>query len=189
MTELLSVFTAFGLSFSAGLNAYIPLFLIGALAHYTDYIHLTKPWDALSNPYVLIFLAVLIIIEFLADKLPAFNHVNDLIQTFIRPTAGAIAFAATAGVITNVHPALALACGLLIAGGVHTVKAAAVRPMVTATTGGAGNAPVSMAEDIAATILSILAIVIPILIAMICIVAFAIVARWVLRRKEAQRPA
>jgi len=47
MTELLSVFTAFGLSFSAGLNAYIPLFLIGALAHYTDYIQLTKPWDAL----------------------------------------------------------------------------------------------------------------------------------------------
>jgi hypothetical protein len=38
MTELLSIFTAFGLSFSAGLNAYIPLFLIGALAHYTDYI-------------------------------------------------------------------------------------------------------------------------------------------------------
>jgi hypothetical protein len=101
----------------------------------------------------------------------------------------AIAFAATAGVITDIHPALALACGLLIAGGVHTVKAAAIRPAVTATTGGAGNAPVSMAEDIAATILSILAIVIPILIAMICIVAFAIVARWVLRRKEAQRPA
>jgi hypothetical protein len=189
MTELLSVFTAFGLSFSAGLNAYIPLFLIGALAHYTDFIQLSKPWDALSNPYVLIFLAVLIIIEFLADKLPAFNHVNDLIQTFIRPTAGAIAFAATAGVITDIHPAVALACGLLIAGGVHTVKAAAVRPMVTATTGGVGNTPVSLAEDIAATVLSILAIVIPILIAVICIVAFAIVARWVLRRKESQRPA
>ena len=88
MTELLSIFTAFGLSFSAGLNAYIPLFLIGALAHYTDVIHLTEPWDALSNPFVLIFLAVLIIVEFLADKLPAFNHVNDLIQTIIRPTAG-----------------------------------------------------------------------------------------------------
>jgi len=187
MTELLSVFTAFGLSFSAGLNAYIPLFIIGALAHYTDYIQLSKPWDALANPYVLIFLAVLIIIEFLADKLPAFNHVNDLIQTFIRPAAGAIAFAATAGVITNIHPALALACGLLIAGGVHTVKAAAVRPMVTATTGGAGNAPVSMAEDLTATIVSILAIVIPILIAVICIIAFAIVARWVLRRRDTQR--
>ena len=189
MTELLSIFTAFGLSFSAGLNAYIPLFLIGALAHYTDVIHLTKPWDALSNPFVLIFLAVLIIVEFLADKLPAFNHVNDLIQTFIRPTAGAIAFAATAGVITDLHPALALACGLLIAGGVHTVKAAAVRPMVTATTGGAGNTPVSLAEDITAAILSILAILIPILIAVICIVALAIVALWVQRRRQAQRPA
>ena len=112
MTELLSIFTAFGLSFSAGLNAYIPLFIIGSLAHYTDVIHLTKPWDTRANPYVLIFLAVLIIVEFLADKVPAFNHVNDAIQTFIRPTAGAIAFAATAGIITNIHPALALACGM-----------------------------------------------------------------------------
>jgi hypothetical protein len=189
MTDLLSVFTAFGLSFSAGLNAYIPLFIIGALAHYTDVIHLTKPWDALANPYVLIFLAVLIIIEFLADKLPAFNHINDIIQTFIRPTAGAIAFAATAGIITNIHPAVALACGLLIAGSVHLVKAAAVRPLVTATTGGAGNAPVSLAEDLTATILSILAIVIPVLIAAICVIAFVLVGRWVVRRRQVQRPA
>jgi hypothetical protein len=189
MTDLLSIFTAFGLSFSAGLNAYIPLFIIGALAHYTDVIHLTKPWDALANPYVLIFLAVLIIIEFLADKLPAFNHINDLIQTFVRPTAGAIAFAATAGIITNIHPALALACGLLVAGSVHVVKSAAVRPLVTATTGGAGNAPVSLAEDLTATTLSILAIVIPVLIAVICIIAFVLVARWVFRRRQVQRPA
>jgi hypothetical protein len=189
MTDLLSIFTAFGLSFSAGLNAYIPLFIIGALAHYTDVIHLTKPWDALANPYVLIFLAVLIIIEFLADKLPAFNHINDLIQTFVRPTAGAIAFAATAGIITNIHPALALACGLLVAGSVHVVKSAAVRPLVTATTGGAGNAPVSLAEDLTATSLSILAIVIPVLIAVICIIAFVLVARWVFRRRQVQRPA
>lgn len=189
MTELLSIFTAFGLSFSAGLNAYIPLFLIGALAHYTHVIHLTKPWDTLANPYVLIFLAVLIIIEFLADKLPAFNHVNDAIQTFIRPTAGAIAFAATAGVITNIHPAVALACGLLVAGGVHVVKSAAIRPMVTATTGGVGNTPVSLAEDLTATILSILAIVIPVLIAMICAIVFVLAARWVMRRQQAQRAA
>jgi uncharacterized protein DUF4126 len=188
MTELLSIFTAFGLSFSAGLNAYIPLFIIGTLAHYTDAIHLTRPWDTLANPYVLIFLAVLIMIEFLADKVPAFNHINDAIQTFVRPTAGAVAFAATAGVITNIHPALALACGLLIAGGVHTVKSAAIRPMVTATTGGAGNAPVSLAEDLIAIILSILAIVIPVLIVLICAIAFVLVARWAMGR-QAQKPA
>jgi hypothetical protein len=189
MTELLSIFTAFGLSFSAGLNAYIPLFIIGALAHYTDVIQLTKPWDTLADPFVLIFLAVLIIIEFLADKLPAFNHLNDAIQTFIRPTAGAIAFAATAGVITDLHPAIALACGLLVAGGVHTIKSAAVRPAVTATTGGAANTPVSIAEDIVATIVSFLAIVIPILIAIFCIISLALVALWVNRRRQAQKPA
>ena len=136
---LLSIFTAFGLSFSAGLNAYIPLFIIGSLAHYTDVITLTAPYDTLADPWALIILGVLIIIEFLADKVPAINHVNDLIQTFFRPVAGAIAFAATAGVVTDIHPVLALTCGLLVAGGVHTVKSAIVRPAVTATTGGVGE--------------------------------------------------
>lgn len=52
----------------------------------------------------------------LADKIPAVNHINDLIQTLIRPAAGAVAFAASAHVVTDVHPVLALACGLLVAG-------------------------------------------------------------------------
>ena len=83
-----------------------------------------------------------------ADKVPAVNHINDLIQTVVRPAAGAIAFAASAKVITDVNPVLALACGLLVAGSVHVAKSAAVRPVVTATTGGAGNVPVSIAEDV-----------------------------------------
>ena len=86
-------------------------------------------------------LCLLVIIEMLADKVPAVNHVNDLIQTLIRPAAGAIAFAASANVVTDVSPVLALACGLARRRKVHVAKAGAVRPMVTATTGGAGKRP------------------------------------------------
>jgi uncharacterized protein DUF4126 len=184
MELLLGIFSAFGLSASAGLNAYIPLLVVGVLAHYTDLIHLSKPWDALANPWILILLGVLVIIEFLADKIPAINHLNDAIQTFIRPTAGAIAFAASAKVLTDVHPALALACGLLIAGSVHMVKSVAVRPAVTATTGGAGNIPVSIAEDILSTALSILAVVIPILVGAIIILLTALIIWWLWRRSN-----
>jgi hypothetical protein len=184
MELLLGIFSAFGLSVSAGLNAYIPLLVVGVLAHYTDLIHLSKPWDALANPWILILLGILVIVEFLADKIPAVNHINDLIQTFIRPTAGAIAFAASAKVITDVHPVLALACGLLIAGSVHVVKSAAVRPLVTATTAGAGNVPVSIAEDIVSTIVSILAIVLPIVVAIVVIALAVLVYQWWARRKE-----
>jgi phage-related minor tail protein len=97
------------------------------------------------------------------------NHVNDVIQTFIRPTAGAILFAASANVVTEINPILSIAAGLLIAGGVHAVKAAAVRPAVTATTAGAGNVPVSIAEDILSTVMSVLSIVLPILMAVILV--------------------
>jgi len=187
MELLTGIFTAFGLSASAGLNAYIPLLMVGLIAHYfPKSLTLTQPWDTLSNPWVILLLCVLVIIEMLADKLPAINHVNDLIQTVIRPAAGAIAFAASANVITNVHPALALACGLLIAGTVHVAKAGVVRPIVTATTGGVGNTPVSVAEDAVSTVISIVAILIPILIGTLLIVAGAFLVYWFYKRSDPQ---
>ncbi|GAB4446546.1 MAG: DUF4126 domain-containing protein [Anaerolineales bacterium] len=170
MELLTGIFTAFGLSASAGLNAYIPLLVVGLLAHYTNLITLKQPWDTLSNPWIILLLCFLVIIEMLADKIPAVNHLNDLIQTFVRPTAGAIAFAASANVVTDISPVLALAAGLLVAGTVHLTKSGVVRPAVTATTGGAGNVPVSIAEDVTSTVLSIVAVVLPILIGTLLVV-------------------
>jgi uncharacterized membrane protein len=178
MELLLGIFSAFGLSASAGLNAYIPLLVVGVLAHYTDWITLNSPWDYLANPWILILLGILVIIEMLADKIPAVNHINDAIQTLVRPVAGAIAFAASAKVVTNINPILALAAGLLIAGGVHAVKAAAVRPAVTVTTGGAANVPVSIAEDVVSTVTSFIAIVIPILMGILMVLFIAFLLWW-----------
>jgi hypothetical protein len=184
MEVLLGIFSAFGLSASAGLNAYIPLLVIGVVAHYTDWITLNSPWDLLANPWILILLGILVIIEMLADKVPAVNHINDVIQTVVRPAAGAIAFAASAKVVTDINPILALACGLLVAGSVHVVKAAAVRPAVTAVTGGAANVPVSIAEDILSTVVSILSIVIPVIMGITLIVALAFLLAWLWRRTD-----
>jgi len=182
MELLTGIFTAFGLSASAGLNAYIPLLIVGLVARYTDFLKLSTPWDTLANPWIILMLCVLVIIEMLADKVPAVNHINDLIQTVIRPTAGAVAFAASAHVVTDISPVLALAAGLLVAGTVHVAKAGALRPAVTATTGGAGNVPVSIAEDIISTVLSILAILLPILIGTLIIVVAAFIIYWLYRR-------
>jgi len=183
MELLLGIFSAFGLSASAGLNAYIPLFIIAVIAHYTDWFKLNAPYDTLANPWIIVLLGVLIIIEFLADKVPAFNHVNDLLQTFVRPVAGAIVFAASAKVLTGVSPALSLVCGLLIAGSVHVAKAGIYRPAVTATTGGAGNIPVSIAEDFIASLTSILALIVPVILACMLVLVTALVIWWLWRRK------
>ncbi len=168
--EILGIFSAFGLSASAGLNAYIPLLVIALLSKFTNVITLGKPWDTLESWWIIGLLCILSIVEFFADKVPAVNHINDIIQTIVRPVAGAIAFAAAAKVITDIQPVLALGAGLLVAGGVHAVKSLAVRPAVTATTGGAGNAPVSFLEDLLATIVSIIAAVVPVVIAGVIVV-------------------
>jgi hypothetical protein len=178
MALIWSVFSAFGLSASAGLNAYIPLLVVAILGRSTALLQLEPPWDALTNGWVIGLLLALSVVEFFADKIPAVNHLNDLIQTVVRPVAGAIVFAASAQVITDVHPVIALAAGLLVSGGVHAAKSAAVRPAVTATTGGAGNVPVSILEDVISTVLSILSVVIPVLIAAIVI----LVTSWIVFR-------
>lgn len=186
MELLTGIFTAFGLSASAGLNAYIPLLIVGLLAKYTNLIHLNKPWDTLANPWIVLLLCVLVIVEMLADKIPAVNHINDLIQTLIRPAAGAVAFAASANVVTDISPALALAAGLLVAGTVHVAKAGVVRPMVTATTAGVGNTPISIAEDVASTVVSVLSILAPIIIGTLIIVGIAFLIYWLYKRSDRQ---
>ena len=187
MDLLTGIFSAFGLSASAGLNAYIPLMIIGLLGHYTNWITLQKPWDTLSNPWILILLGILLIIEMLADKVPVINHINDIIQTFVRPAAGAIAFAASSNLITNIHPVLALACGLLVAGTVHAAKAGVIRPVVTATTGGTANVPVSVAEDVTSTVVSVLAIAVPAVVGILLIVAFAFLISWLWKRSHREQ--
>ncbi len=178
MDALGGIFTAFGLSASAGLNAYIPLLIIALLGRFTDLVKLNSPWDTLESPWIIGLLLVLTLIEFFADKVPAVNHVNDAIQTFIRPVAGALLFAASAKVVTDIHPIISLAAGLLVAGGVHAVKSLAVRPAVTATTGGVGNVPVSILEDIISGAVSFLSVVIPVLFAVLAI----IITSWLVYR-------
>ncbi len=162
MEQLLGIFTAFGLSASAGLNAYIPLLVVSLMARFTNLITLNPPYDTLTSWWIIGLLILLSIVEFLVDKFPVVNHINDfIIQTFVRPAAGAIVFAASTDVISGIHPVLALALGLLVAGSVHAVKSTTIRPAVTAATGGAGNIPVSLAEEATSTTVSVLSILVP----------------------------
>jgi len=183
----MDIFSAFGLSASAGLNAYIPLLVVALLSKFTNLITLSSPWNTLESWWVIGVLVILSIVEFFADKVPAINHVNDIIQTVVRPIAGAIVFAASAQIITDVHPVLAMIMGLFVAGAVHAVKSLAVRPVVTATTGGAGNVPVSLAEDLISTIMSIIAAVTPVLIAVILVLGGALIVWWIWRRINRER--
>ncbi len=179
--------TAFGLSTSAGLNAYLPLLIVALTARFTSLIKLNPPFDALANPWVIGVLVVLLAIEIVADKVAAVDSINDIIQTFIRPAAGAILFAATTNVITEIHPVLAMVCGVILAGGVHAVKATA-RPAISASTAGVANPVVSLAEDVTSAVTSLVALVAPILVVVLVGLIAAGLFLWLRRRRARQMP-
>jgi len=180
MTGLLSILSAFGLSTAAGLNAYIPLLTVGLLARYTELIRLNAPYDVVEHPVFLLVVAVLALLDLIGDKIPAVDHTLHLAGMVISPAAGAIVFLAANSSTGAVDPVLAAICGVLAAGATH-IGRSAVRPVATATTGGAANPVVSAIEDATSLLVSILSVVAPIL-AIITLALFALVAMRIVRR-------
>ncbi|MFC4426841.1 DUF4126 domain-containing protein [Deinococcus navajonensis] len=159
--ELVSgLLSSLGLSGAAGLNAYIPLLVVGLLTR-ADVMHLAAPYDLLAHPWVLLGIAVIGALDFVGDKIPGVDHVLHLLGSVVSTAAGAILFASQAG-LAEVPPGLGLALGLVVAGGVHATRTA-VRPVATATTGGLANPVLSTAEDGLSLGLSLLAVFLPVL--------------------------
>lgn len=167
--------TGIGLAAAAGLNAYIPLLIAGLLVHF-EVIAIAAPYDLLGSTPALIIIGVLLAVELLADKIPAVDSVNDVLQTLMRPASGAMLFAAAVGGDAQWVQALALIAGLVTAGAVHGAKSTA-RPVVNVSTGGAGGPVVSVIEDVTSVALTVAAIFLPILV-----LALLIAMGWVFYR-------
>ena len=177
MTDILS---AFGLSAATGLNAYLPLLIVGLLSRFTAWISLKAPWNTLENTWVLVALGILLVIETFVDKIPAVDSINDVIQTFIRPAAGAVLFASGSNGISEISPVAAMICGLLVAGSVHAAKAT-TRPLITAGTAGTGNPVVSVVEDVVSGVSAFVAIVLPVLAAIFVVILLGLFIWWRVR--------
>lgn len=172
------------LSSSSGLRAYLPLFALG-IGAIAGVIPLESGYQQiLTNPLVLVALGLLSILEIVADKFPAVDHVSDVIHTVIRPVMGAVIFSGTNNLVSAHSGILAAGIGLVLAGGVHGIKALS-RPVVTGTTFGFGNPVVSIIEDIATISFVVLAILIPVLALILLILfvgVFLLIVRWAWRR-------
>ncbi|MGC4893127.1 DUF4126 domain-containing protein [Micromonospora sp. DT31] len=192
---MLEVLTGTGLAASAGLNAYIPLLLMGLLARYTDLIELPSGWQWLGNGWVVVILAVLLAVEVVADKVPVLDHVNDVVQTVVRPTAGGLAFGAGSGSETvtvsdpdsffSSHQWVPVVVGVVIALGVHLLKAA-TRPVINAATAGFGAPVASTAEDATSVVMSVVAILLPVLV-LVFLLALVFFVPWLVRRRRSRR--
>lgn len=173
-----ALLTALALAAPAGLNAPLVLLMVGVADRLTGF-ELGGDYEALSSWWSLVGLSGWLLVEEVVDKIAGADHANDLVQTLLRPAAGALlALAVTTG--TDVPEGLALVLGVLSAGGVHAVKATA-RPVVTVGTGGIGNPFVSAFEDVVAAAATVAALLAPLLaaLALIGVAAFLV---WALRR-------
>lgn len=186
-----------GLATAAGLNAWMPLLVLGLADRFVPAIELPAAWAWLSSDVALWIIGALLVIEIVADKVPVVDTVNDAIQTVIRPASGGIAFGAGAGAETmRVEDPAALfadgswipvAVGVGIALAVHIAKAS-IRPAANAVTAGMAAPVVSTVEDAASLTLSVLALVLPIL-AVLLIVAGIVAVVMLLRRRRRARAA
>ncbi len=188
----MELMTGFGLATAAGLNAYIPMLLMGLLGRFTGLIDLPAGWSWLENGWVLTIVAVLLAVEIVADKIPALDSVNDTVQTLVRPTSGGIVFGsgtaaqtaavADPGEFARTGQWVPVAVGVVTALVVHLTKTA-VRPAANAATAGLAAPVLSTMEDLTSVGLTVIAIVIPALV-LIVVIALIWAAVWLLRRRR-----
>jgi uncharacterized membrane protein len=189
--------TGAGLSAAAGLNAFIPLVIVALAARFTDFIDLPDNLMWLQSWPTIIISVLALLSELVLDKIPGVDHINDLIQSAVRPLVGGVIFAATsaaaeidAQTFWSENPLIAGIIGAVIAGLVHMGKSAA-RPAVNAATGGTGAPVASFAEDATSVGLSFIAIFIPFLVFFVFI-GMGVVLYYVLttgRRRRRNREA
>ncbi|MGU3497359.1 DUF4126 domain-containing protein [Mycobacterium sp. C31M] len=193
----MELLTGFGLATAAGLNAYIPLLALGVLSRYTDLVSLPAGWAWLENGWVMGIVAILLVIEIIADKVPALDSVNDMVQTFVRPTAGGIVFGSgTAAQTATVTDPGAFAqsgqwvpvvIGIVIALVVSLTKST-VRPAANVATAGVAAPVLSTVEDVTSIGLVFVAILLPVFV-LVAVVVLAWAAVTLIRRRRKARQA
>lgn len=179
-SELIALLIA--ASFAAGLNVYATLVTLGLLAH-AGLLPLPPALQLVSNWYVIAASGVMFVIEFFADKIPAFDLLWNALHTFIRiPIAALLAYGATA-TLSPGEQLVATIAGGAIALAAHGGKTA-VRAAVTPSPEPFSNITLSLGEDGLAIFLTWFATQHPyatIVIVGAMLVVIVVLMRWVVR--------
>jgi uncharacterized protein DUF4126 len=182
--ELFALLAAIG--FAAGLNLYATVAVLGLLARFGHLplppgVQLLETWPVIGAALALFA------IEFIADKIPAFDLIWNALHTFIRvPVAGLLAYRATSQ-LSPEHQLLATLLGAAIALIAHSGKTAA-RVAVTSSPEPLSNISLSLGEDVLAIGLTWLATRHPYVagaLATILVVMIVALTRLVLRAMRA----
>jgi hypothetical protein len=124
--------------------------------------------------------AVLAVVEFLADKIPAFDSLWDAIHTFIRIPAGAVLAVGALGHADPATMTIAALAGGTLAGTAHLAKAG-TRALINLSPEPFSNWVASATEDVGALLGITLALFVPLLF-LVMLIAFLLFAGWALPR-------
>lgn len=182
------VFTS---GWASGINPYLVVFLTGLLARVTDHV---VP-ETLARTDVLVVAGILTVVDFVADKVAYVDSAWDVVNTVVRPTAGAVVAALIASDSTTLGQAVYAATGGLTAFASHSVKSG-FRLAVNTSPEPASNVVVSLLEDFTVTGVVVLAFAHPWLAAGVALTLLlagmsVVIVLWrtVRRRRAARRVA
>ena len=176
-TDGVEIATLIAASWSAGVNAYLTVLLLGVSGR----LGWAETPEALQQTWVLIAAGVLFAIEFVVDKIPLLDSGWDAVHTLIRPVIGAAIGVAIADPDTNQWIAAVLGGGLAFTG--HAAKAS-TRLAINSSPEPVTNSLASLGEDGVVATIVVLSMTYPRVAAVSAIVAmisFAIIAFVLLR--------
>ena len=146
MDQLPNIALAGGLAWGSGIRMYATVFIAGLLAR-LGYVHLPDGLAVLSDTWVLAVAGVLMVGEFLADKIPAFDSVWDGLHTFIRiPVGTLLAWGVFRDSGAGAQTAAALLGGALVTG--TALAKAGGRALINTSPEPFSNWGASASEDI-----------------------------------------
>src|SRR5579872_831876 len=159
---------AMGSAWLSGINLYATVLTLGLLERF-HLAHLPGGLKYMAETWVIALAAVLYLIEFVADKIPAVDSAWDAVHTFIRVPAGAVLASAS---FADFDPAVRIAA-LLLGGGIalssHGAKAA-TRLAANTSPEPFSNIALSLGEDVVAISSAVLLVFHPLVI--LCVVVF-----------------
>lgn len=173
---------AAGVATASGLRLYGTVAVLGFL-HRLEVLKLPGALEVLGETPIIAIAGILYIVEFVADKIPAFDSVWDTIHTFIRtPAAAVLAFAAFAQVQEPWRTGAALLCGT-VALSAHAIKASS-RLAINASPEPFSNWAASFSEEFLAFGLIWLAVTHPVaalVVALVTVAVAVLLASWIIR--------
>ncbi|MEP7275280.1 MAG: DUF4126 domain-containing protein [Betaproteobacteria bacterium] len=166
---------AASIGWASGLRLYAVLFIVGGLGH-LGWIGLPAGLQVLSHPYVLAASGFMCLVEFFADKIPAFDSLWDAVHTVIRIPAGAALAASVFGDSSSATMLAAAILGGTLAAGSHFLKAGS-RAVINTSPEPFSNWGASFGEDLAVGSVLWLAFAYP-LVALAIVLAATALAIW-----------